>query len=158
VNVHMSDWIKVRAAGIRSAEDERKAERNRQMDATKALKARVEPFWNELVGVLQDSVKEFNSEFPETERQIDHFERSSATSVTIRRSAYPAALVRVQLNNGGNSAHYSISRTEKKGTEPVEKQGSFVFSFVDGRVGYLEGDVVNHEDVAKLFLEPFFQF
>lgn|SRR2546425_1261016 len=154
----MSDWIKVRVAGIRLAEDERKAERNRQMDATKALKAKVEPFWNELIGVLQDSVKEFNSEFPETERQIDHFERPSPTSVTIRRSVYPAAQVRVQLNNGGNSAHYTISRTERKGTEPVEKQGSFVFGLTDGGVGYLEGGVVNHEDVAKLFLEPFFQF
>jgi hypothetical protein len=66
--------------------------------------------------------------------------------------------VRVQLNNGGSSAHYTISRTERKGTEPVEKQGSFVFGLTDGGVGYLEGGAVNHEDVAKLFLEPFFQF
>src|SRR5438876_6829958 len=133
----MSDWIKVRASEIRLAEKERKAERDRQTEVTNALKAKVAPFWENLIGILQNSVKEFNSEFPETERQIDHFERPSPTSVTIRRSVYPAAQVRVQLNNGGNSAHYTISRTERKGTEPVEKQGSFVFGLTDGGVGYL---------------------
>ncbi len=154
----MSDWIKVRAAEIRSAENARKAERNRQMEAANALKAKVEPFWNDLVGILQDSVKEFNTEFPETERLIDHFDRSSPTAVTIRRSVYPAALVKAQLNNGGSSAHYTISRTQRKGTDPVEKQGNLAFGLTDGEVGYTEGEVVKHEDVAKLFLEPFFQF
>jgi hypothetical protein len=158
VNVLMSDWIKVRAAEIRSAESEKKAARNQQIEVAKALRAKIEPFWNDLIGILKDSIEGFNSEFPEAERQIDHFERSSPTSVTIRRSAYPATQVRVQLNSGGYAVHYTISKTERKGTEPVEKQGNFVFGLTGGDVGYIEGGVGNHEDVAKLFLEPFFQF
>ena len=154
----MSDWIKVRAAEIRSAEDERKTERNRQIEATNALRVKVEPFWNDLVCTLQESVKEFNSEFPEAERQIDQFDKSSPTAVTLRRTIYPAALVRAQLSNGGNSAHYTISRTPKKGTDAIEKQGNLVFGLTDGEVCYLEGGVAKHEDVARLFLEPFFQF
>ncbi len=154
----MSHWIKVRADEIRLAEKEKKAERERQTEMANALKAKIEPFWNNLVGVLQDSVKEFNVEFPETERKIDHFEKPSPTGVTIRRSVYPAALVRVQLNNGGTSVHYTISRTYRKGTDPVEQQGNFVFGLVDGDVGYIDGAVGKHEDIAKLFLEPFFQF
>jgi hypothetical protein len=154
----MSDWIKVRAAEIRSAERERKVERDRQTDAANALKAKAEPFWNNLVGVLQDAVKEFNAEFPETERQIDHFEKSSTSGVTIRRSVYPTAFVKAQLNGGATSIHYTISRTQRKGTDPVEKQGNFVLGLTDGEVGYIEGGAGKHEDVAKIFLEPFFQF
>ena len=154
----MSDWIKVRAAAIRSAESDKKAERNRQVEATNKLKARVEPFWNELVSVLQDAVNEFNAEFPEAERQVSHFERSSPTTVSIRRTAYPAALVRAQLNSGGNSVHYQMTQTQRKGVESVEKQGSFVFGITQDEVGYIEGAVANHEDVAKLFMEPFFEF
>ena len=154
----MPDWIKVRAAEIRSAEEERRAERNRQIEAANALRVKVEPFWNDLVRTLQESVKEFNSEFHEAERQIDQFDKSSTNSFTIRRVAYPAALVKAQLNNSGNSAHYTISRTPKKGTEAIEKQGSLVFGLMDGEVAYIEGGLIKHDDVAKLFLEPFFQF
>ena|SRR5437016_749815 len=154
----MPDWIKDRATVIRSAESEKKAERNRQVEASNKLKARVAPFWNELVDVLQDSVKEFNVEFPETERHIDHFDRSSPTTVTIKRTAYPAVLVRVQLNSGGNSVHYQVNQTPRKGVDSVEKQGNFVFGITQDDVGYVEGGVTRHEDVARLFLEPFFQF
>jgi hypothetical protein len=154
----MSDWIKVRADQIRFAEKQKKDERDRQLEVANALKVKIEPFWNSLVEVLQDSVKAFNSEFPETERRIDHFEKPSSTGVTIRRSTYPTALVRVQLNNGGTSVHYTISRTQRKGTDPMEQQGTLVVGLTDGEVGYTEGTVAKHEDVAKIFLEPFFQF
>ena len=153
----MSDWIKVRADQIKLAEKEKKEERDRQVETANILKAKVEPFWNSLVGILQDSVAEFNVEFPEAERKIDHFEKSGATTVTIKRTVYPAALVRAQLNSG-TSVHYTISRTHRKGTDSVERQGNFVFGVVDGDVGYVDGGVVTHEDVARLFLEPFFQF
>jgi hypothetical protein len=153
----MSEWIKVRAAEIRSVESERKAERSRQLDASNKLKAKIAPFWNELAEVLQDSVKEFNIEFSESERLIDHFEKT-ATMVTIKRTAYPAALVRAQLNSGGNSVHYQITQTQRKNVDSTEKQGSFVFGIIQDDVGYVEGGVAQHEDVAKLLLEPFFQF
>ena len=154
----MSDWIKLRAAEIRSAEKEKKDERDRQAQVASALKAKAEPFWNSLVTVLQESVKDFNVEFPEPERRIDHFERPFPTAVTIRRTVYPAALVRAQLNGSSTSVHYTISRTQRKGSEAVEKQGNFVFGVTNGDVGYVEGGVSQHEDVAKLFLEPFFEF
>jgi hypothetical protein len=154
----MSDWIKVRAAEIRAAEKQKKAERDRQTEAANALKAKAEPFWNDLVRVLEDCVEEFNKEFPETERQIDHFERPIPASVTIRRSVYPHAFVKAQLTNGASSVHYIISRTARKGTEPVEKQGNLAFAVTDGEIGYVDGGIGKHEDVAKLFLEPFFQF
>ena len=154
----MSDWIKARAAEIRLVEKERKAERDRQTEVANALKAKVAPFWEKLIGILQHSVEEFNSEFHEKERQIDHFERPSPTGVVIRRNAYPTAVVKAQLNSGATSVHYTINRTQRKGTDPIEKQGNFVFGLTDGEVGYIEGGVNNHEDVAKLFLEPFFQF
>jgi hypothetical protein len=153
----MSDWIKIRAGQIRLAEKEKKAERERQIETANALKAKVEPFWNDLVSHLQESVKEFNMEFPETERKIDHFEKPSLSGLTIRRTVYPSAFVRAQLNNG-ISVHYTISQTYRKGTDPVEKQGNFVFGLVEGDVQYIEGGVCQHEDVARLFLEPFFQF
>ena len=153
----MSNWVQVRAGEIRLAEKEKLAERERLAEEARALRAKVEPFWNNLVGTLQDSVKEFNLEFPEAERQIDYFEKPSPTGVTIRRTLYPSAVVKAQLNNGATSVHYTISRTFRKGTDAVEKQGSFAFDLVDGNVGYTDG-LGGHEDVAKLFLEPFFQF
>jgi hypothetical protein len=154
----MSDWIKVRSTEIRLAENEKKVERERQLTAANALKAKVEPFWNELVSCLQDSVQEFNAEFPEPERKIDHFEKSSVSGVVIRRTAYPSGLVKAQLNSSAISVHYTISRTQRRGTDPIEKQGNFSFGLKDGEVCYIEGGVFNHEEVAKLFLEPFFQF
>lgn len=154
----MSDWIKARAEEIRRVEKERKTERDRLADAASILKTKIEPFWNELVGVLQQSVNDFNVEFPEPERRIDHFGRQSSTVVTIGRSAFPAATLNAQLNGVGTGVHFSISRTLKKGAEAVEKHGSFAFGLVDGQVGYIEGGVTSHEDVAKLFIEPFFSF
>src|SRR5437016_89874 len=105
----MSDWIKLRASEIKLAEQEKKAERDRQTELANALRAKVEPFWKALVDVLQNCVNEFNAEFPEPERRIDSFEKVS-TGATIRRSAYPAVLIRAQLNSTA-TVHYSISRT-----------------------------------------------
>jgi hypothetical protein len=156
--VRVSDWIQTRAAEIRLAEKEKKAERDRQIEQTNALKAKVEPFWNELTSVLQDAVKQFNAEFPEAERQIDHFERPSPAGLTIRRSGYPVATIRAQLNGGATSIHYSISRTYKKGMDPVEKQGDLLCGLTNGDIGYTVEGIASHDDVAKLFLEPFFQF
>ena len=153
----MSDWINVRAAEIRLAEKERKAARDRQSEAAVALKARVVPFWIELLGVLEDSVQKFNAEFPEPERKINHFERSATSGLVIERRAYPAVYVKAQLNNGATSVSYSLSRTQRKGIDTVEKQGNLAFGFKDGEIGYVDG-VGNHEDVAKLFLEEFFLF
>jgi hypothetical protein len=154
----MSDWIKVKAAEIRLAEKQKQAERDRLEQVANDLRAKVEPFWKDLVSILQDSVREFNNEFPEAERQIDQFEKPNATGVTIKRTVYPSAVVKAQLNNGATSVHYSISRTHRKGTDAVEKQGNFGFGLTDGQVGYTESGIAGHEDVAKLFLEPFFQF
>jgi hypothetical protein len=154
----MSDWIKLRAAGIRAAEQGKKDERDRQIVAANALKAKAEPFWNSLMTVLQDCVKEFNAEFPEPERRIEHIEKPSPTAVTIRRNVYPGVLVRAQLNGSSTAVHYTITRTPRKGSEPVEKSGNFVFGVKDGQVAYTEGEVNEHEDVAKLFLDPFFDF
>ena len=154
----MSEWIRVRAEEIRQAERERKAERDRQIAAANLLKARIEPFWNELIDVLASAVKVFNEEFPETDRRIDSFERPTRTVFSMRRTAYPTVTVKAQLNSAGTSVQYTVSRTHRKGTEPVEKQGSFTFGIVEGDVGYVETGINNHEDVAKLFLEPFFTF
>jgi hypothetical protein len=154
----MSDWIRTRAAEIRLAEKEKKAERERLVEVADALKAKVEPFWGHLVSILEDSVKVFNTEFPETERRIDHFEKTSSTGVTIKRSVYPTGLVKAQLSPSGTSVHYTISRTQRKGTDPTEKQGNFAFGLTNGEAGYVDGGIGNHEEVAKLFMEPFFQF
>lgn len=51
----MADWIKVRADGIKQAEKERKSERERQIVAANELKAKTEPFWNQLLGILEQS-------------------------------------------------------------------------------------------------------
>jgi hypothetical protein len=154
----MSDWIKVRSAEIKLAEQEKKAEWDHHVAEANALKAKVGPFWTELMSFLQDSVQEFNSEFPEVERHIDKFEKSPSSGLLIRRTAYPSAMVKAQLTGSATSVHYTISLTQRKGGDPVEKQGNFAFGLKDGGVGYIDGGVLNHEDVAKLFLEPFFQF
>ena len=153
----MSDWIKTRGEEIRRAEKEKKDERDRQTTAASVLKAKADPFWNELVGVLDQRVKDFNAEFPEPERRIDQFEKV-AGGLTIRRTAYPSATVKAHLSGAGTSVHYSISRTLRKGMEPVEKQANFGFGVVDGGIAYLEGGVSEHEDVAKAFLDVFFEF
>src|ERR1051326_6770912 len=152
----MSDWITVRAQEIRSAEREKKAERDRQSNAAFALKAKVEPFWAELVAVLEEAVQKFNNEFPEKERQINRFEKPP-NGVSIERTSYPAVFVKAQLNHGATAVSYSINRTARKGVDTVEKQGNFAFGFKDGTAAYIRG-FVDHEDVAKLFLDLFFQF
>jgi hypothetical protein len=154
----MSEWIRVRAEEIRQAERERKAERDRQIAAANILKAKIEPFWRELVEVIASSVKVFNQEFPEADRRIDSFERPSHTAFVMRRAIYPAVTVKAQLNSAGTSVQFSISRTHRKGTEPLEKQGSFTFGIVEGDVAYIESGINGHEDVARLFLDPFFAF
>jgi hypothetical protein len=154
---HMSDWIRVRASEIRFAEKEKKAAADRQSQALAALKAKVEPFWNDLMGLLEHSVKTFNAEFPEPERRIDHFEKSSSSGLVIEKRGYPTVFVRAQLNGGATSVNYSITTTQRKGADAVAKQGNLTLDFSDGEVGFVDG-VGNHEDVAKLFLEPFFQF
>jgi hypothetical protein len=153
----MSDWITVRASEIRLAETERKAARDRQSEALAALKAKAEPFWNDLMGMLEASVKVFNAEFPEPERRIDHFEKSPMSGLVIERGVYPKVFVKAQLNSGATSVNYSITTTQRKGADGVAKQGNLVLDFRDGEVGFADG-IGKHEDVAKLFLEPFFQF
>jgi len=153
----MSDWITVRASEIRLAEKEQKAARDRQTEAMAALKAKAEPFWNDLIDTLEASVQMFNAEFPEPERRIDHFEKSSTSGLVIERGGYTRAFVKAQLNSGATSVNYSITTTQRKGADAVAKQGNLVLAFMNGKVGYGDG-VGNHEDVAKLFLEPFFQF
>ena len=154
----ITNWIKVRAEGIRRAEKEKKAERDRQVTAASEFKAKTEPFWNELLKVLEHSVKEFNEEFPETERRIDQCDRPSVTALAIRRTSYPCATVKVSLNIAGTSVQYSISVTHRKGANPNEQQANLMLGIIDEKVGYLEGGVSSHEDVAKRFLEPFFEF
>jgi hypothetical protein len=154
----MSEWIRTRAAEIRLAEKLKKEERERQIEAANVLKAKMEPFWNDLLSVLQSSVEEFNREFPEAERAIDKVEKPSPSNLTIRRSVYPAAFVKVQLGNGSTSLKYSISRTQRKGTDPVETDGSLTLGLTEGQPSYIAEGVSQHEDVAKLCLEPFFQF
>ena len=154
----MSDWIKERAAEIRRIETNRKAERDHQVQAATVLKTRLEPFWNELTQCLRQSVSTFNEEFPEKERRIDHFDHPTPAGLTIKRNAYPSVLVKVQLNNSGTAVNYALSRTQKKGTDPIETQGTCAFGVVGDSVTYIESAVHSHEDVAKLFLDPFFDF
>jgi hypothetical protein len=94
---------------------------------------KAEPFWNNLVFLLQDSVKEFNVEFPET----DH------GGWFISRGFRP------------------VTRSpELQGREPsLSKSRETLFSALPARMSAtVDGGVNKHEDVAKLFLEPFFQF
>ncbi len=153
-----TSWIKARADEIRRIEKEKKAERERQTIAANELKAKTEPFWKELVAILDESVKEFNQEFPETDRRIDQFEKSSATGLTIRRSAYPSTIVKVGLNTAGTSVQYSISTTPRKGANTSEQQSNLLIGIVAGEVGYLEGGVSTHEDLVRRLLDPFFEF
>ena len=156
--VGVMSWIKERADGIRRAEKEKKEERDRQNVAASELKAKTEPFWNELVKVLQESIKEFNEEFPEAERRIDQCERSSATTLMIRRTAYPSSTIKISLNVAGTSIQFAINSTPRKGGNTSEQQTNLLIGIVAGDVGYLEGGVSTHEDVARRFLEPFFEF
>ncbi len=153
----MSNWVQVRAEEIRRVEKEKKAAGDRQIAIAIDLKAKFAPFWDALLGVLEQSVKDFNAEFPEPERRIDHFDKI-AGSMFIRRSAYPSAAVKIALGNAGTSAQYSISRTPRKGSNAIEKQANLSFVLSDGVVGYAEEGFSTHEDVAKLLLEPFFEF
>src|SRR5207249_6639181 len=78
--------------------------------------------------------------------------------LTIRRTTYPSATVRVSLDSGGTSIQYSISVTEQKGANPIEKLSNCTLQVIDGAVRYAGGSVDTHEDLASLFLEPFFAF
>lgn len=151
-------WIKERADAIRRAEKDKKDERDRQNVAANVLKAKTEPFWNELVSVLLQSVKEFNEEFPEPERRIDQCERTSATTLTIRRTSYPSSTLKISLNLAGTSIQFAINSTARKGANTTEQQANLQIGIVAGEVGYVEGGVRTHEDVARRFLEPFFEF
>ena len=155
----MSDWIKTRADEIRRKTEEDRVERVRKADFAADLKAKIQPFWNNLVVDLKEAARRFNEEFPEKERQIDQVELKEPTLLVIRRTNYPAVNVKIQLNNtSGTSVQYTISLTRRKGTDVIEQQGTFAFGVVDGEVGFV-GDVLHTtEDVAKIFLEPFFEF
>jgi hypothetical protein len=154
----MSDWIKERADEIRRKTEEDRVERVRKADVAADLKAKIQPFWNTLVRDLKEATRRFNEEFPEKERQIDQVELKEPTLLLIRRTAYPAVAVKTQLNTAGTSVQYTINQTRRKGTDSIEHQGTFAFGLIDGEAGYL-GDIIhNNEDVAKIFLEPFFEF
>src|SRR5688572_20772207 len=148
----MTDWIKVRADGIRHAEKEKKAEKDRQVVAASELKAKTEPFWKDLLVVLERSIKEFNEEFPEAERRIDQYEKPFPNILTFRRTNYPSVAVKISLNPAGTSIQYTINSTIRKGANPVENQANLLIRIVDGDVGFAEGNVRTHEDAARLFL------
>jgi hypothetical protein len=154
----MPDWIKTRADEIRRKAEEDRVERVRKADAAADLKKRIQPFWNSLISDLKEATRRFNEEFPEKERQIDQVELKEPTVFVIRRTAYPAVSIKTQLNTAGTSVQYTINTTRRKGTDSVEQQGAFAFGLVNGEAGYL-GDVIHsNEDVARIFLEPFFEF
>jgi len=154
----MPNWIQERANDIRNAEKEKKAEFDRKAVAASDLKSQLNPFWKELVEVLNQSVREFNLEFSEVNRRIDPFEKPDAYTFMIRRAAYPSVAVKVQLNNAGTTVQYLISKTPKKGMNVVEKQGTFSYTVTDGRVGYSDPSFHSHDDVAKVLLDAFFEF
>ena len=154
----MSDWIKTRADEIRRKSEEDRVERVRKADVAAGLKAQIQPFWNTLVRDLKEAARRFNEEFPEKERQIDQVELKEPTVLVIRRTNYPAVSIKTQLNNAGTSVTYTISLTRRKGTDTVEQQGTFAFSVVDGAVVLVSEAIHTNEDVAKIFLEPFFEF
>jgi hypothetical protein len=154
----MTEWIKARAEGIRQAEKEKKEEKERLNVVAADLKAKTEPFWKQLVEVLEDSVRQFNVEFPDPERRIDQIEKNSATALTIRRAAYPAATVKVGFNSTGTSIPYAINTTARKGAGVVESQANLAVGLVDGEAGYVDDKVHSHEDAVKIFLDPFFSF
>jgi hypothetical protein len=154
----MHNWIKLRAEEIRAAEKERREEADRKTKAANELKQQLAPFWRELVGFIQICVKDFNAEFPESGRMIDQFETAAADSFMVRRTAYPAVTLKAQLNNAGTSVQYTISRTQHKGMNTVEKQGSFTYSLVAGHAVYNDASIQTHENAAKLLMDPFFEF
>ena len=154
----MPDWIKGRADEIRRKAEEDRVERNRRNDAAADLKAKTQPFWNDLMSDLKEAVRRFNEEFPEKERLIDQVEHKEATILLIRRTAYPAVYIKTSLNTSGTTVQYTITQTRRRGTDAVETQGTFSFGVVDGEVGYVGNGLKTHEDVAKIFLEPFFEF
>ena len=154
----MSNWIKERADAVRIAEKEQKEELERKAGAARDLKRQLDPFWQELVDVLSRCVKQFNFEFPETNRKIDEFEKPSSDTVMIRRTAYPAVSVKAQLNNAGTTVQYSISRIQRKGVNAAEKQASFSYTVTNGKIAYSDPALGSHEDVAKMLLDAFFEF
>src|SRR5437762_12474166 len=154
----MSDWIKTRADEIRRKTEEDRVERVRKADFAADLKAKIQPFWNNLASDLKEAARRFNEEFPEKERQIDQVDLKEPTLLVIRRSNYPVVNVKIQLTTAGTSVQYTISLTRRKGADVIEHQGTFAFGVVNGEVGFV-GDVLHtSEDVAKIFLEPFFEF
>jgi hypothetical protein len=154
----MSDWIKTRADEIRRKAEEDRVERVRKADVAAVLKAKIQPFWTTLVTDLKEAARRFNEEFPEKERQIDQVELKDPTVLLIRRTNYPAVSIKTQLSNAGTSVNYSISITRRKGTDAIEQQGTFAFSVVDGAVVLVSETIHTNEDVARIFLEPFFEF
>lgn len=154
----MSNWVKERADGVRLAERLKKEDFDRKSAASAELKSQLAPFWKDMISTLRQAVQEFNSEFPEAERMIDHFDTPAEDTLSIRRTAYPAVTVKAQLNNAGTTVQYAISRTQRKGMNTVEKQASFAFAYVDGQPVYVEPTIRNHEDLAKLLLDSFFEF
>ena len=154
----MSDWIKTRADEIRRKAEEDRVERVRKADVAAVLKAKIQPFWNTLVTDLKEAARRFNEEFPERERQIDQVELKEPTVLLIRRTNYPAVSIKTQLSNSGTSVNYTISITRRKGTDPIEQQGTFAFSVVDEEVVLVSETIHMNEDVARIFLEPFFEF
>ena len=154
----MSDWIKQRADAIKQKAEEDRLEKNRKTDAANVLKAKILPLWSGLVSDLKDAVRRFNEEFSEKERQIDQVEQNEATVLVIRRTSYPTVSIKTSLNSLGTTVQYTISQTRRRGTDPVEQQANFGFGMVDGQVGYIGDTVKSNEDVARIFLEPFFEF
>ena len=153
----MSNWLKERADEVRRAEKERKEEFDRKVLVATNLRSQLMPYWKELLGVLDRTVKDFNGEFPEANRKIDGFEQSADT-FAIRRVAYPAVVVKGQLNQAGTVVQYAISQSPRKGANTVEKQASFSFTVADGEPCYLDPSLRCHDDVAKLLLDSFFEF
>jgi hypothetical protein len=154
----MSDWIKARADEIRRKAEEDRVERIRKSDVAADLKAKIQPFWNALVMDLKEAARRFNEEFPEKERQIDQVELKEPTVLVIRRTGYPAVNIKTQLNHAGTSVQYTVSLTRRKGTDAIEQQGTFAFGLVNGEAGFLSDVIHTNEDVARIFLEPFFEF
>ena len=83
----MPNWVRERADGVRLAEKQRKEEFERKTAATAELKGQLAPFWKALIGELQEAVKDFIREFPETDRLIDQFETPAADAFSIRRTS-----------------------------------------------------------------------
>lgn len=153
----MASWIKERADEVRRIEKQRKEDFDRKVVAASDLKTLLRPLWKELVETVDQSIREFNSEFPEANRKIDPFEKGADT-FAIRRVAYPSVLVKAQLNPAGTAVQYSISQVLRKGANTVERQAAFSYRAGDGQPAYSDTNLRSHEDVAKVLLEPFFEF